>query len=162
VKSGTVFYIPNGDFGDSDLGRWMVGQNPLPVQVVGQRLRLGSDAYACDQVPLGVARAAIEMFVPADTDYSLHVDATVYTYDQLPDPNDADYDAFEVHIDGNVTRFGNPNPPINCSTQREIDVSRAWSLRNYQGDVMVNLENHSRFDNLYNTYTDVNRIWIGE
>lgn len=160
--SDTVFYIPNGDFSEDNLSDWEVIENDLPVEVVGGELQLGDPDFECVSVRLGMAGLSIDLEIPDSGNYALHMNATVHTYDQLPDPNDDTFDAFEVHINGNVTRHGNPVPGLNCSTKREVRVvgphNDAWFLPSSQ--VELRLENHSRFDNFYNTYTLIDQIWI--
>ncbi len=159
----TVFYIPNGDFveaGAGGLSHWTVTNN-LPVSIENGFLKLGNETYGCDNVPLGMAGVALSINVPPDSGYRLHVEGTIYTYDQLPDPLDDIFDAFEIHLNGNITRYGNPNPPLNCQTERQVGVADALSLQNYSGLTNVSLENHSRFDNYYNTYTKIEQVWIG-
>lgn len=119
---------------------------------------LGSPAYGCTNVPIGDAQANFALNIPANSNYKLYVDADVYTYDQLPDPNQAIYDAFEIHVGSNVNRFGNPVAPIDCSILRTINVSASISLPT--GLTNISLRNVTRFDNLFNTYTEIDKVWV--
>ncbi len=158
----SIFYIPNGDFaGGVDIlqnSGWVLTSNTLPYSVAGGKLILGSPAYGCTNVPIGDAQANFALNIPANSNYKLYVDADVYTYDQLPDPNQAIYDAFEIHVGSNVNRFGNPVAPIDCSILRTINVSASISLPT--GLTNISLRNVTRFDNLFNTYTEIDKVWV--
>ncbi len=160
----SIFYIPNGDFaGGVDIlqnSGWVLTSNTLPYSVAGGKLILGSPAYGCTNVPIGDAQANFALNIPANSNYKLYVDADVYTYDQLPNPNLAVYDAFEVHIDSSVTRFGNQASPLNCQTERIVSVLGPFSLQAYSGVTTISLRNYSRFDNFYNTYTVIEAVWV--
>jgi len=166
VMVAGVFYIPNGDFQDGQNSLtnagWNLATSPLPLSVSGGKLRLGSDMYGCDNVPLGFASASINLNLPSNSSYKLYVQAMVHTYDQLPNPAEAKYDAFEIHVGGSVRRYGNPTAPIGCSLPRHVSVSETRPLSVYQGSTNISLQNYSRYDTYYNTYTDVEAIWIGE
>jgi hypothetical protein len=160
-----LFYIPNGDFTDGEgaLGGWTLTENGLPVSVPtnGGRLLLGGTQFACSNVPQGSAEALFELSLPNAGSYSLRVEATIHTWDQLPNPNEAVNDAFEVHLNGNVARFGNPSPGLNCGTKRLVPVDGTWSLVDYLGSsATVSLENWSRLDSFYNTFTLVNTVYV--
>lgn len=165
LVSGTVFYMPNGDFEEKNLSSdWIVSQEGLPVSIDGGKVQLGDPDIDCRDIPSpAMAGLSIDLQMPDSGDYVLHMNATVYTYDQLPDPSDSTFDAFEVHLNGNVTRHGNPESGINCSTKRTVSVvgpeDGAWLLQTGQTQYL-SLQNHSRFDNFYNTYTLIDQIWI--
>lgn len=160
MQTVIVFYIPNGDFVSETLDGWVVTTQSLPVGVVDGKLRLGSDSFGCINVPEdGKAVAAFNLYVPDGSGYQLHIEATIYTYDQLPPGSDGKYDAFEVHIGDNVTSYGNPNAPLNCDTERQVPVSAAFAVPTGTS-TPISLENHTRFDTYYNTYTDVDMVWI--
>jgi hypothetical protein len=98
--------------------------------------------------------------------YHLYVDGTVYTQDQNPN-NDGSYDAFEIAIDGDVVdRYSNPKTPIGCkgdggeSYEREVLVDAKIPLGDYLGSIELSLENHLRFDDFFNTYTEIDTVYI--
>lgn len=159
---GTVFYIPNGDFvqGVSALTNWQLDPNGLPYSISGGKLILGNPNYGCNNIPIGDARAGFNLNIPANSNYRLRVNATVYTYDQLPNPSQGVYDAFEVHIGSSVTRFGNPVAPISCSTLRTVQITTPFSLQGYSGSTSVSLRNVTRFDEWFNTYTEIEQVWV--
>jgi hypothetical protein len=160
VKTAVVFYIPNGDFATNDLSDWMISGG-LPTAVTNGVLRLGDPNSACASSPPGLAAAAFDLDIPANSNYQLHIEAVITTYDQLPDPTVGVYDAFEVFIDGNlIERYGNPHPPLSCANLRTVSVQEAYALQSYTGETEIRFENHRRFDNFYNTYTDINRVYV--
>ena len=161
------FYIPAGDFAVADrtalaAAGWDLTDGGLPYYVENDTLRLGSQYYGCDNVPYpAYAQASIRLLLPEEGDYHLRLQGTITTYDQLPDPTQAKYDAFEVHLGGNLLgRYGNPNAPLDCSIERKIALDNAYDLQEVSGDLTLQLTNHSRFDDFYNTYTDVAQVWI--
>lgn len=160
TKSVTVFYLPNGDFEDDSLSTWQIMENDLPVSIQNGKLRMGDthDVFNCNEVPFPAsAQAAFQFELPAGVAYQLHVQGTVYTQDRLSDPASDLYDAFEVVLNNNVVqRFGNPEPELACKMY-EVPVEFTQSI---DGGTLVSLENHSRFDNWYNTYTEIEQIWI--
>jgi hypothetical protein len=162
VRSAFFFYIPNGDFHDGQPGvaaHWSPQDNGLPWSVENSRLRLGSSAYGCSNMPFPASATASIMLNIPDTGYILRVEAVVYTYDKLPDPTQSLYDAFEIHVGGQTGRYGYTGPELlSCNTQRTVLVDSTLPLP--AGEHSVRLENHSRFDNYYNTYTDVVKVWV--
>lgn len=160
--SDVFFYIPNGDFQDvSDTGWSLAGAGLGLPSIANGQLRLGSDTYGCSNVPFpAAATAAITLTVPTIGSFILHVDASVYTYDKLPDPNQGVYDAFEIHVgDQIIERHGyNGAALLNCNTQRTVNVGSSLALSS--GSQTISLQNWSRFDGYYNTYTDVGQIWV--
>lgn len=164
ILSLTLFYIPNGDFATGDLSGWQTDAATLPVAVQGGKLRLGDETFDCNNgVPLGVALAALDVNLLDDGDYVLHIMGTVFTEDQNPN-NDATYDAFEIREGGALMqRYSNQEIPINCTRPiRTIDVDFQTSLAPYVEMIGLSLENWSRFDNFYNTYTDIDQVWVTE
>ncbi len=161
TKSIMVFYLPNGDFVDDTLGGWAVTENNLPVSIQNGHLRLGDthDVFGCSNVPFPAsALVALSLNLPAGTTYQLQIRGTVYTQDQLPNPQNTQYDAFEVVLNGTVAqRFGSPQGGLSCNTMREVPVVFTQSI---SGNTQLSLENHSRFDNFYNTYTEVDQVWL--
>lgn len=161
------FYIPAGDFAVPDKtalakAGWKLTEDDLPVYVENGTLRLGSENWGCDNMPYpAVAAASLRMVLPEDGNYHLRMTGTITTYDQLPDPTEAKYDAFEVHLDGELQgRYGNPDEPLDCDTERQVELNNAYDLRPYKGKVKLSLENHSRYDEFYNTYTDIRKVWV--
>jgi hypothetical protein len=162
ARSAFFFYIPNGDFQDGQPGveaHWSPKNNGLPWSVENNRLRLGSSAFGCTNMPFPAsAIATIALDIP-NTGYLLRVEAVVYTYDKLPDPGQDIYDAFEIHIGGQTRRYGYSGPELlNCNTQRIVPVDSTIPLT--AGLHTLSLENHSRFDNYYNTYSDIIKVWV--
>ena len=41
-----------------------------------------------------------------------------------------------------------------------MDLDKGYDLQPYAGAVILRLENHGRFDNYYNTYTDIQQVWV--
>lgn len=163
VSSINVFYIPNGDFATNGTTGWTLTGN-LPVQVSKGKLQLGGN-YPCTNVPQGSAKAAISLNFPAGLhSYKLYIEGTIHTQDRLPSTNPGNYDAFEIYAGNSLFyRNGNLNPPTNCSTWHEVPAvsGQSLSLSGYHGLTLFSFENHTRFDNLYNTYTEIEKIWIG-
>lgn len=163
ISSINVFYIPNGDFANNVTTGWTLTGN-LPAQVSGGKLQLGGN-YDCTRVPQGSAKAAISLNFPAGLhSYKLYIEGTIHTQDRLPSTNPGNYDAFEIYAGNSLFyRNGNSNPPTNCSTWHEVPAvsGQSLSLSGYHGLTLFSFENHTRFDNLYNTYTEIEKIWIG-
>lgn len=169
ISSINVFYIPNGDFANNVTAGWTLA-GTLPAQVSNGVLLLGNPAYPCTAVPEGYAGANINLHLPAGThNYKLYVEGTINTQDRLPTTNPGEYDAFEIYVNANnpndppFYRNGNLNPPTNCSTWHDPDavIGGSISLSDFHGLIPFRFENHTRFDNLYNTYTEIERIWVG-
>ncbi|MCP4362306.1 MAG: hypothetical protein GY796_30230, partial [Chloroflexi bacterium] len=149
---------------DNSLADW-VTSGGLSAAIVNGNLRLGDSTSSCTNSPPGVATAVINLDMPTDSGYKLYIDAIMTTYDQLPDPSEDKFDAFEVSLDGSfVQRFGNPDSPLNCNTERTVIINPSFSLDTYVGSsaTEVRFDNYRRFDNFYNTYTDINKIYIGK
>jgi hypothetical protein len=164
VVTATVFYLQNGDFADGIQG-WTVEDLGLGYSVANGNLRLGRSDYDCLNMPFAVStKATTSMLLPPEPSYKINLKYTIYTYDQLPDPGEAVYDAFEIYLNGNLfLRDGNPNAPLSCSNLRVLNRQTIASLDAYQGQsLLVRLENHSRFDKYYNTYTDVETVWLSK
>lgn len=163
-KTGVVFYIPNGDFTSVGLEEgWKIVESDLPVDIDGGNLILGNPDLGCTNVPdSGLAAASLELNIPAGSDYKLRVGGTIYTYDKLPSPESAEYDAFEIHVGSDIHRYGNDQAPLSCATLWEVPLDETLSLSGHEGITAVSLENHTRFDNYYNTYTYVGQIWVEE
>jgi hypothetical protein len=170
----TFFYLPNGDFEDQlNTAVWQTPKSPvnltLPTTTINQKLRLGNHhdhINPCDGVPLGAAIAQIKLAIPPNSNYQLHIEGIVYTYDQLPIQNQEQFDAFEIHIIQGaqqiIRRFGNSETPLSCSTPRTVAINETIPLNPFQGETTISLQNWSRFDHFYNTYTEVDQIWIGK
>lgn len=164
------FFIPGGDFGVPDrdalakLG-WMLTEGGLPYYVENDALRLNSEFWGCNNLPYNTfAAGQLDLSLPEHGDYHLRVDATVITYDQLPDPTDDKYDAFEVYLGYKLLgRYGNPDEPLGCGIEWRIDLDTAYDLQPYgKSRTFLRFENHNRFDEFYNTYTDVHQVWVDE
>jgi hypothetical protein len=111
---------------------------------------------------IGFAGASIDLELPADGEYHLFVDGIVYTQDQNPS-NSATFDAFEIAINGTVVdRDSNRDQPIRCDPviNRQVVVDARIPLSSYSGNTTISLENHRRFDNKYDTYTEIDTVWI--
>jgi hypothetical protein len=161
IVSLTLFYVPNGDFTDNDLSDWQIVEE-LPVNIQNGYLRLGDESFDCNNgVTLGKALASLNLEIPIHGDYTLHVKGVMYTEDQNPD-NDDTYDAFEIHLgDALAKRYSNQEVPINCDIPiRTMDINFQTSLAPYTGSVVLSLENWSRFDMYFNTYTDIEQVWV--
>lgn len=161
------FYIPSGDFAVDDKmvlegEGWQLLEDDLPLSIESQTLRLGGSNFVCDKMPYpAFASAAIDLVLPEEGNYYLRLEGTITTYDQLPDPGQDKYDAFEVLLGGELLgRHGNPEEPLNCDTERQVPLNETYDLRLYEGEMILSLENHSRFDEFYNTYTDIYQIWV--
>ena len=168
IANFTFFYLPNGDFQDGLTG-WTIEENAIGFSQQGNGLRLGSDQFGCDSVPAnGFAKAFRTIELPSDSGYKLYIEATIYTYDQLPKQDDNRFDAFEIAINNsNVARYGNSDGPLACDIQRIVELSDSATsiyepipLDSYSGSTTLSLENYTRFDNFYNTYTDINKVWL--
>ena len=166
----TFFYIPNGDFRDPQPDKpdnyWQLSsigpEPPEPPTVQSGKLLLGNETSPCNPTPLGAAIAALEIEIPPHSDYILHIHGVVYTQDQNPS-NTATYDAFEIAINGHlIERYSNRHPPIRCTNPitRQIEVKKEISLNNFAGQIVLSLENHLRYDNYFNTYTEIDMVWI--
>lgn len=163
VKTMSFFHINNGDFDEpGDMMFWDLSGGSLGYSFETSKLRLGSINHACDNVPLGESTAQFTLVnLPSNSNYILHVQATVHTYDQIPDLTQSVYDAFEIHIGNDVSRYGNVNGlPLNCNTLRDVSVEGVFPMSGYTGSVLISLENLSRFDKFYNTYTDIETVWV--
>jgi len=161
------FYIPAGDFAVADKAAlaaedWTLTEDGLPLYVENETLRLGSENYGCENVPYPASsQASMRLLLPEEGDYHLRVQGTITTYDQLPDPAEAKYDAFEVYLAEELLgRYGNPDEPLDCEIERQVSLDLAHDLQPFAGEVVLSLQNHSRYDDFYNTYTDINQVWI--
>ena len=111
-------------------------------------------------MPIAATIATLNLQLLQAGDYQLRVQGTVFTYDQNPD-NDATYDAFEVFLNGSFNRrFSNQTGPLNCDTEREVTVDLTVPLASYGNSIALRFENHNRFDNFYNTYTNIETVWV--
>lgn len=156
-----VFYIPNGDFATGDLSGWQT-VTELSLGVTNGKLRLGDEDYNCDNgVPLGKASASLNLILPENGDYILHVSGTLYTEDQNPNNTDS-YDAFEIKLNNNlVQRFSSPDGPISCAFDIKTEpITFQHPLPNNDNSATLSLENWSRFDKYFNTYTDIEQVWV--
>lgn len=161
-KSFTFFYISNGDFHDNKLGGWI--KTDGIVGIGEKQLTLGANVEpnGCNNHKEigadGIRLMNIQL--PSNHDYDLHINGLVYTRDQNPS-NDDTYDAFEILVDGNVVdRYSNQESPISCTHEREINVNTRIPLNGYSGSITLSLENHLRFDGYFNTYTKIDTVWI--
>lgn len=166
----TFFYIPDGDFQVSNIpvpsdGSYFWESNSTQdgkVEIADSRLKLGSNSEDCSNVGIEFAAASIDLELPSDGEYHLNVDGIVYTQDQNPS-NSATFDAFEIVINGNVVdRYSNQDQPIRCEPviNRQVVVDARIPLSNYSGNTTISLENHRRYDNQFDTYTEIDMVWI--
>lgn len=162
VITADVYYLKNGDFAEGTTG-WIVEDHGLGYSVLNGNLRLGSSSYDCLNMPYDVwTEASLILNVPVEPGFTFHFQYTIYTQDQLPDPMITFYDAFEVYLnDTFYLRDGNPDAPISCSNLRILPRQETADLDAFGGQpLLVRFENHSRFDQFYNTYTDIEEVWV--
>lgn len=177
VKTFYLFYIPNGDFyKPEDFTIWQASASSLsdddeydpqtPDPGKDGFLRLGDthDRNQCLTAEQGNSIVMLTMNnLPATDAYRLRVEGHVFTQDQNPSDDDT-YDAFEIQLNGNLEhRVSNLDKPIHCGTEPSnhvIPIEANIPLRNYSGEVILSLENYLRFDNYFNTYTEISTVWI--
>lgn len=173
------FYIPDGDFIETDKATmedkgWQFTAFPpagsdaaqKPAVEAGQlALRPRGENPACSAAKIGSAAAGLFLHLPPHSEYRLYVAGDVFTQDQNPS-NSATYDAFEITINGGVVaRYSNQQGPITCNNPiyRLVAVNAQNTqipLSDYSGEIFLNLENHLRYDDYFNTYTVIRKVWI--
>ena len=190
IASASVYYVPNGGFEQVGLANWTITTNKLPASRVNATvghpgstgaaegsfmLLLGDPTYPYNDVPLGHASAAHTFDVPASGNGNtprLVFKYIIWTQDKSTNEN---YDRFEVYVnDVLVFADGNQNAGLAPdkwwrvpSPQNPRDgVTSGWAtgsidLSGYAGqEITVSFQNHSRYDNWYNTYTYVDDVHI--
>lgn len=122
ILTGTVFYIPNGDF--QDLQHWDKNELGLPVNLISNGgIRLGNlHSSQCNNNLPGTAGISIILNLEGATGYKFYIDATVHTFDKLPPGYEKEFDAFEVIFDTQtVISYGNQDKPANCNESRAVN-----------------------------------------
>ncbi len=187
IASASVYYAPNGGF-EGGVANWEITSAPLPASQVNETvghpgstgaaegsfmLLLGNPSYTGRMdVPLGYAAATRTFSVPLAGDPKLVFKYIIWTQDKSPSD---DFDRFEVYIN-NLLPFddGNQNAGLSVdkwwrvpSPQNPRDgVTSGWAIKRidlsgYAGqEITVSFQNHSRYDNWYNTYTYVDDVHI--
>ena len=180
-------YAPftDGSF-EADLSGWKKVEAGLPVNVVesvqerpsgstppadgAKTVLLGNTGLACAGVPIGYA-AVEQTFIVPESVMTLTFSYIIWTQDASPS---GAYDRFEVYVDGQL-KFsdGNQvNQGLGCGTWRRVPgpenqrggATSGWAigkidLTPYKGQkITVSFQNHSRFDNYYNTYTYLDNV----
>jgi hypothetical protein len=139
-------------------------------------LLLGNPSYTgIEDVPLGYASAARTFDVPDEGAPTLDFKYIIWSQDQSTNEN---YDRFEVYVnDVLVVADGNQNaglapdkwwrvPSPENPRGDEGEITSGWAtkrinLSGYAGqEITVSFQNHSRYDNVYNTYTYVDDVHI--
>lgn len=168
IVSQSIFLLQNGDFQDG-LNGWPVSATGgLEFGIVNNKLRLGKDTYACNGgVPVGYARAQLTLTIPQTPGYELRFSYKVHTQDQLGGADNGRYDSFDVHINTpeppDVWRTGNSTQSANCPNWFTVSSPAGGhpvSLDPYSGQITIYFTNWSRADGWYNTYTDLERVWV--
>ena len=141
----------------------------MQVSVNEGQLALGRGDVSCRNMPFPAAAIAqINLLIPENHQYALFINGVINTHDETPTANDVNFDAFEVHIDRQVNRIPTPfGGQLSCDNLRIIDINSTegnnrFPLSQFSGETEISLQNHSRFDEFYNTYTHINMIWIDE
>ena len=168
IVSQSIFLLQNGDFQDG-LNGWPVSATGgLEFGIVNNKLRLGKDTYACNGgVPVGYARAQLTLTIPQTPGYELRFSYKVHTQDQLGGADNGRYDSFDVHINTpeppDILRAGNSTQSVNCPNWFTVSSPAGGHpvpLDPYSGQITIYFTNWSRADGWYNTYTDLERVWI--
>lgn len=180
--------LTNGSFEDgagNTVTDWTLSNAGLPAAPVtsmqdgtalfGNRaILLGDPAMACKLVPIGYAEAKQTFFVPnVSQSLSLKYRYVIFTQD-APGTDASKYDRFEVYVQNPSTPVasdGNGINPGSCNAFRRVPGAEnprpqdgAWavnsiSLDAYKGQfVTVFFRNYSRPDNLFNTYTYLDKV----